>query len=113
MTGKTLTFAARRARAQFRQFNREMEPLADVLLEYPITFAPSYPYEEEPTLPQHYMTTRCPAWCDRILMSSVARQLVRGGDANGECDAPVHAAQEPLVDYGVIGTDVCMGDHKV
>lgn len=78
-----------------------MEPLADVLFEYPIEFAPSYPYEEEPDMPQHYMTTRCPAWCDRILMNSVAHGLIVGG----EDDRP----QE----YGVIGDTVCMGDHKV
>lgn len=88
-----------------------MEPLADVLLEYPITFPPSYPYEEEPALPQHYMTTRCPAWCDRILMSQDARDLIRptgGGTGVGESTAEVDCG-----DYNVIGDAVCMGDHKV
>lgn len=92
---------------QFRQFNREMEPLAGVLLEFPIAFAPSYPYEEEPHLPQHYMHTRCPAWCDRILMSAAARELIVDADASGD------SCTGSSGDYDVIGDAVCMGDHKV
>lgn len=42
----------------FRQFDRELEPIREVLCEYPITFPPSYPYEEDPDLPHHYMSTR-------------------------------------------------------
>lgn len=41
-----------------RQFDRELEPLDDILLEFPITFPPSYPFEEEPDLPLNYMSTR-------------------------------------------------------
>lgn len=91
---------------QFRQFNRELEPLVDVLYEYPITFAPSYPYEEEPSLPHHYMKTRCPAWCDRILLSTDARSLVVP-------PARTDSDDDPAPEYDVIGDAVCMGDHKV
>lgn len=36
----------------------------------------SYPYSEEYTKPTQYMNTRCPAWCDRILMSHTAQEFV-------------------------------------
>lgn len=37
---------------------------------------PSYPYSEDCTQGEQYMNTRCPAWCDRILMSPSAKDLV-------------------------------------
>lgn len=88
---------------QLLQFNRELDPLKEVLLEYPVTFAPSYPYEEEPDLPQSYMATRCPAWCDRILMNVSAKDLIVTEMSDAE------SANE----YDVIGNTICMGDHKV
>lgn len=36
----------------------------------------SYPYSEEYTKPTQYMNTRCPAWCDRILMSHTAQEFI-------------------------------------
>lgn len=36
----------------------------------------SYPYSEDSNQGQHYMNTRCPAWCDRVLMSPSAKELV-------------------------------------
>lgn len=44
------------------------------------------------------MQTRCPAWCDRVLLNHTAKQLV--------CD-------DEQVEYGLMGMDTCMGDHKV
>lgn len=82
----------------FRLFDRELDPIREILWEFPITFAPSYPYEENPELPHHYMSTRCPGWCDRILMSKAAKKLL---------------SDENDYQYGVIGHDTCMGDHKV
>lgn len=35
----------------------------------------SYPYSEDSSQGKQYMNTRCPAWCDRILMSPSARDL--------------------------------------
>ena len=42
----------------------DKEPLAfsGRLFEAPISFPPSYPFEESPESDQKYMTTRCPAW---------------------------------------------------
>uniref|UniRef100_A0AAG5DY86 inositol-polyphosphate 5-phosphatase n=1 Tax=Anopheles atroparvus TaxID=41427 RepID=A0AAG5DY86_ANOAO len=81
-----------------RQFDRELDSLRSILYEYPITFPPSYPYEEDPLQPCSYMATRCPAWCDRILVSPAARKLISEGSTGDS--------------YGIIGADVCMGDHK-
>nr|XP_040221085.2 uncharacterized protein LOC120948618 [Anopheles coluzzii]XP_040221096.2 uncharacterized protein LOC120948618 [Anopheles coluzzii] len=98
-----------------RQFDRELESLRSILYEFPITFPPSYPYEEDPFQPVSYMATRCPAWCDRILVSPAARKLVwehglddgkPGGDGAGS------GANTSTVSYGIIGANVCMGDHK-
>lgn len=36
----------------------------------------SYPYSEDSSQGKQYMNTRCPAWCDRILLSASARDLV-------------------------------------
>lgn len=85
---------------QLQQFDCELQPLKEVLVEYPVTFPPSYPYEEDPALPQNYMFTRCPAWCDRILMSPDAKNLINDNNFSS-------------LHYNTIGNDVCMGDHKV
>lgn len=85
---------------QLQQFDCELRPLKEVLVEYPITFPPSYPYEEDPALPQDYMMTRCPAWCDRILMSPTAKNLINDNNFSS-------------LHYNTIGNNVCMGDHKV
>lgn len=37
----------------------------------------SYPYSEDYTKPTQYMNTRCPAWCDRILMSHTAQEFIQ------------------------------------
>lgn len=41
-----------------KSFDRELEPLHDLLYEFPIQFPPSYPFEEDPQLPHSYMSTR-------------------------------------------------------
>ncbi|XP_017139664.1 inositol polyphosphate-5-phosphatase A isoform X1 [Drosophila miranda] len=79
-----------------KKYDRELEPLKDTLDEYPINFFPTYPFEEDPHMPMDYMSTRCPAWCDRILMSPQIKEMV-------------------VIDewkYGMIGESACMGDHK-
>ena len=54
------------------------------------------------------MGCRCPAWCDRVLLSHDAAEklvAVDGHRQNGvSASADIH--------YDVIGPDVCMGDHK-
>lgn len=44
------------------------------------------------------MQTRCPAWCDRVLLSHTAKQLI---------------VEDENVEYGLMGQTTCMGDHKV
>ncbi|XP_053699108.1 uncharacterized protein LOC128746081 [Sabethes cyaneus] len=91
-----------------RQFDRELDSLRSILFEYPITFPPSYPYEEDPQQPGSYMSTRCPAWCDRILISPAARRLIDEERENGKAASGI----VPKGTYGIIGESVCMGDHK-
>ncbi|GFG35545.1 hypothetical protein Cfor_08280, partial [Coptotermes formosanus] len=83
-----------------REFDRELEPFADRLYEFPITFQPSYPFEEDGKEAKCYMQTRCPSWCDRVLLSNSAKSLVSNINEPGS------------VQYGLMGTSTCMGDHK-
>ncbi|KRT80086.1 hypothetical protein AMK59_8666 [Oryctes borbonicus] len=43
------------------------------------------------------MQTRCPAWCDRVLLSLSAKELVN---------------DENSIEYNLMGRNTCMGDHK-
>ncbi|BFF91716.1 inositol polyphosphate-5-phosphatase A [Drosophila madeirensis] len=79
-----------------KKYDRELEPFKDILEEFPIHFVPSYPFEEDPQMPTDYMSTRCPAWCDRILMSPQVKEIIQIDDSK----------------YGMIGESACMGDHK-
>ena len=60
----------------------------------------SYPFSEDEINPKSYMTTRCPSWCDRILLNPDAKKLIQISDENP-------------VKYEMIGLDSCVGDHKV
>ncbi|XP_035513618.1 inositol polyphosphate-5-phosphatase A [Morone saxatilis] len=83
------------------KYDKEAAAFQDVIREEDITFPPSYPYSEEYTKPTQYMNTRCPAWCDRILMSHTAQEFIHTGDDG-----------ENSVVYNTVGPNVCMGDHK-
>lgn len=83
------------------KYDKEAAAFHDVIGEEEITFPPSYPYSEEYTKPTQYMNTRCPAWCDRILMSHTAQEFIHKGDDG-----------EKSVVYNTVGPNVCMGDHK-
>lgn len=76
-----------------------MDAFTEHLTEFPVTFPPSYPFEEKITQAASYMQTRCPAWCDRVLLSHTARKLISDDDND--------------VEYGLMGRNICMGDHKV
>ncbi|KAJ3643993.1 hypothetical protein Zmor_026670 [Zophobas morio] len=80
-----------------KSFDKELEAFDKYLTEYSISFPPSYPFEEKISHARSYMQTRCPAWCDRVLLSHTAKQLVN---------------EEERVEYGLMGLDTCMGDHK-
>ncbi|XP_030636659.1 inositol polyphosphate-5-phosphatase A [Chanos chanos] len=81
------------------KYDKEITAFHDVITEEDILFPPSYPYSEEYSKPTQYMNTRCPSWCDRILMSHSA------------CDV-MHREGEHKVVYNTLGPNVCMGDHK-
>uniref|UniRef100_A0A672SZW7 inositol-polyphosphate 5-phosphatase n=1 Tax=Sinocyclocheilus grahami TaxID=75366 RepID=A0A672SZW7_SINGR len=83
------------------KYDKEISAFLDVITEEEIHFPPSYPYSEDYTKPTQYMNTRCPAWCDRILMSHSARDIIhrRQEDESG-------------VVYNTLGSNICMGDHK-
>ncbi|GAA6106791.1 inositol polyphosphate-5-phosphatase A isoform X2 [Tachysurus ichikawai] len=83
------------------EYDVETAAFQDIITEEEILFRPSYPYSEEYTKPTQYMNTRCPSWCDRILMSHSTQDVVyrsNDGDSN--------------VVYNILGQNVCMGDHK-
>ncbi|XP_067879258.1 inositol polyphosphate-5-phosphatase A-like isoform X2 [Heterodontus francisci] len=79
------------------EFDKELATFIDEICELDIQFPPSYPYSEVNTEGTQYANTRCPAWCDRILMSPSANKIVIKGK---------HV-------YDLMGPAVCMGDHKV
>ncbi|XP_025016731.1 type I inositol 1,4,5-trisphosphate 5-phosphatase isoform X1 [Tetranychus urticae] len=81
--------------------DKEVKSFEDLLFECKISFPPSYPFTEE-TTSSSYMRTRCPAWCDRILMNKSAMDLIKS-----QCNS-----SENCVKYEMIGKNVPMGDHK-
>ncbi|XP_018080642.1 inositol polyphosphate-5-phosphatase A isoform X2 [Xenopus laevis] len=83
------------------EFDKELSVFKDRLYELDITFPPSYPYSEDSSQGKQYMNTRCPAWCDRILMSHSAKELLLKSEND-----------ERIVLYDHIGPNICMGDHK-
>lgn len=66
------------------------------LVELDIKFPPSYPFMEDLINYEQYMESRCPAWCDRVLMS-------QGLSSSLNAESQV---------YDMIGKQACMGDHK-
>lgn len=83
---------------QLKPFDKELEAFDDTLSEFPVSFPPSYPFEEKLSEATSYMQTRCPAWCDRVLLSKTAKKLISETDK---------------VEYNLLGFNTCMGDHKV
>ncbi|XP_054745740.1 inositol polyphosphate-5-phosphatase A isoform X2 [Anastrepha obliqua] len=83
---------------KLKKYDRDWDIFRGILCEYDIPFPPSYPYKEEPHLPTEYMITRCPSWCDRILMSPQIPETILASKEHNP--------------YNVIGDNVCMGDHK-
>lgn len=101
-----------------KEFDLELEPFKGSIYEFPVDFPPSYPFEEEQDINStdlepnaetkelqmgagtRYMHTRCPSWCDRVLMSPSAKSIISQN------------SEESVLEYGVIGRNACMGDHK-
>merc|ERR1712130_285751 len=86
----------------------------DRLTEFPLAFPPTYPYTEDPNGGNSYMATRCPAWCDRVLMSHDLKSKLIKNAQNNSTIGDLECSPSPTlsVHYDVIGKDVCMGDHK-
>jgi inositol polyphosphate 5-phosphatase INPP5A len=84
--------------------DNELDAIDGNLFEFNKTFPPSYPFSESLNCPRDYMGTRCPSWCDRILVSEQLRQLLI---------EPSNTGDNSNIKYEMIGQDVCMGDHKV
>lgn len=80
-----------------KHFDKESEAFSNILTEYQIKFAPSYPFEENISKATSYMPTRCPAWCDRILFSHSAEKIIDNQLSH---------------EYDLLGLKTCMGDHK-
>ncbi|MEJ1273691.1 inositol polyphosphate-5-phosphatase A [Cricetulus griseus] len=102
------------------EFDKELSVFKDRLYELDISFPPSYPYSEDSSQGEQYMNTRCPAWCDRILMSLSAKELVLKDTLKPQpsyTHPPVSVcfqseSEEKVATYDHIGPNVCMGDHK-
>ena len=94
----------------------ETSSIKDSVVEFPLSFPPTYPFEENLDLGDIgtlYMETRCPAWCDRILVSRLAKQnLLSLNNDELESESRSLLSLDEETEYNVIGSDVCMGDHK-
>ncbi|CAF95325.1 unnamed protein product, partial [Tetraodon nigroviridis] len=86
------------------KYDKEVSAFYDVIREENIQFPPSYPYSEEYSQPTQYMNTRCPAWCDRVLMSQTVQKFIHKKEDDDDGKKVV---------YNTVGPNVCMGDHKV
>jgi len=81
-----------------RYLEEDSEPrVFATLKEAAINFPPTYPWSEDPLRPNVLMSTRPPAWCDRILMNEIAWRWV---------------SKDAQHFYDAVGRTVCMGDHK-
>ena len=107
----------------WKECDFETSSAEELICEFPLNFPPTYPFEENLDLGdigKTYMKTRCPAWCDRILVSKLAKNtLFCMEDSSGDLEGKSSNQQEEheqeeneKIQYNVIGTNVCMGDHK-
>nr|XP_027203633.1 type I inositol 1,4,5-trisphosphate 5-phosphatase-like [Dermatophagoides pteronyssinus] len=90
--------------------DKELNHFQEKLWEFDRHFLPSYPFEEDidkiassssTMLANSYMKTRCPAWCDRVIMNNTAKQLLTKNEN-----------QRTKIQYDMMGKNSPMGDHK-
>ncbi|CAL1525928.1 unnamed protein product, partial [Lymnaea stagnalis] len=81
------------------QYDTEFSAFRDRLMEFEITFPPSYPFCEDVADGISYMKTRVPSWCDRVLLTHTTKDIL------------IQDPSHPVI-YDLIGKDTCMGDHK-
>lgn len=113
------TVFEQRVALRLLRFDKELKVFNKQLDEMEITFPPTYPYMEDVAHVKQYNPTRCPAWCDRILMSPSAQSLIaKPGDRRDEEDddddedKDEEDKESTMIVYDNIGPNVCMGDHK-
>ncbi|KAL7668560.1 hypothetical protein ACOME3_009257 [Neoechinorhynchus agilis] len=82
---------------QIKDYDREVDSFKGILFEVEHSFFATYPYSEDLAKPRDFMITRCPSWCDRVLMNAEGFRIL---------------SQEGLRHYDVVGADASMGDHK-
>ncbi|XP_041985161.1 inositol polyphosphate-5-phosphatase A isoform X2 [Aricia agestis] len=85
-----------------QRFDRELEALRPHLYEFPVKFPPTYPFEEDIHLPTHYMKTRCPSWCDRVLLSQSARLLLQHNERPD--NRHLHSSRKSVADSSDSGS---------
>jgi hypothetical protein len=78
------------------KYDAELNAFEDRLFEFNKSFPPSYPFSEEVNEVNSYTKSRCPSWCDRILVNKLFK----------------NEAKLESINYDMIGRDSCMGDHK-
>ncbi|CAF0870845.1 unnamed protein product [Brachionus calyciflorus] len=87
-----------RVKTELMKYDIELSMFEEPLYEAERNFPPSYPFMEEIESPDEYMESRCPSWCDRIIMNKNFMKFVE--------------KESESTEYGMIGEGVCMGDHK-
>lgn len=110
-------FSAAKNTEWLQEMDNELDSFKSKLLEFRISFSPSYPFKEDTTGAYSYMKTRCPAWCDRILFNPACCKMIYSGDTPKALKLDSERRLELLQDlgdaqYGLMGSSSPMGDHK-
>lgn len=112
------TFGATKNTEWLLELDNELDSFKSQLLEFKISFSPSYPFKEDTTGAYSYMKTRCPAWCDRILFNAAGSNIIYSSNPKlRQTDIDSEKRIELLqrggdVMYRLMGNSVPMGDHK-
>lgn len=113
------TFRATKNTEWLQELDNELDRFKSKLLEFKISFSPSYPFKEDTTGGYSYMKTRCPAWCDRILFNEAGSNMIYGENSiqcklqelNSEKRLELLQSEGDVI-YRLMGNSVPMGDHK-
>lgn len=112
------TFRATKNTEWLLELDNELDSFKSQLLEFKISFSPSYPFKEDKTGGYSYMKTRCPAWCDRILFNVAGSNMIYSEnskktkqDMNSEKRIELLQREGDIM-YRLMGSSVPMGDHK-
>ena len=103
-----------------KPFPRGLNPTRSLFIAQHLFVVSSYPYSEEHHEARSYLRARCPAWCDRILLSHLFKESVDTevrvrldqSSAGSQRIVFIHL-QVNRPTYDLMGRDVCVGDHKV